>query len=167
MPAIRPRSDHVTQITTAEVEDGQQKELLRLMTERARFMATQPRFVSHQSAQEPRRQADRQLRAVGQSRAADRSAPYAGVPQQVPPGGERRRGHRSSPLRSGPRRGVGPQAVHFNTSVTAARGTSRATPVRSPCEAPARRRQPSPGAGAPEGDEWCSAQIEASLRAVL
>lgn len=46
MPAIRPGSAHVTQITTAEVEDGQQEELLRLMTERARFMATRPGFVS-------------------------------------------------------------------------------------------------------------------------
>ena len=47
MPEIRPHGDHVTQITTAEVEDGQrQDELLRLMTERARFMATQPGFIS-------------------------------------------------------------------------------------------------------------------------
>jgi heme-degrading monooxygenase HmoA len=47
MPEIRPKGDYVTQITTAEVEDGQhQDELLRLMTERARFMATQPGFVS-------------------------------------------------------------------------------------------------------------------------
>ena len=46
MPTIIPHSDHVTQITTAEVEDGQQDELLRLMTERARFMASQPGFIS-------------------------------------------------------------------------------------------------------------------------
>ena len=46
MPEIRPHSDYITQITTAEVEDGQQNELLRLMTERARFMATQPGFIS-------------------------------------------------------------------------------------------------------------------------
>ncbi len=47
MPEIRPHGDHVTQITTAEVGDGQnQDELLRLMTERARFMATQPGFIS-------------------------------------------------------------------------------------------------------------------------
>jgi heme-degrading monooxygenase HmoA len=47
MPEIRPRGDYVTQITTAEVEDGQhQDELVRLMTERARFMATQPGFIS-------------------------------------------------------------------------------------------------------------------------
>ena len=47
MPEIRPHGDHVTRITTAEVEDGQyQDELLRLMTERARFMATQPGFIS-------------------------------------------------------------------------------------------------------------------------
>ena len=47
MPEIRPRVDYVTQITTAEVEDGQhQDELLRLMTERARFTATQPGFIA-------------------------------------------------------------------------------------------------------------------------
>ena len=47
MPEIRAHSEHVTQITTAEVEDGQQQdELLRLMTERSRFMATQPGFIS-------------------------------------------------------------------------------------------------------------------------
>ena len=46
MPEIRPHGDHVTQITTAEVEAGRQDELLRLMAERARFMATQPGFIS-------------------------------------------------------------------------------------------------------------------------
>ena len=47
MPEIRAQGAYVTQITTAEVEDGQhQDELLRLMTERARFMATQPGFIS-------------------------------------------------------------------------------------------------------------------------
>lgn len=47
MPEIRTDSQYVTQITTAEVVDGQhQDELLRLMTERARFMATQPGFIS-------------------------------------------------------------------------------------------------------------------------
>ena len=46
MPEIRPRSDLVTQITTAEAEEGKQDELLALMTERARFMARQPGFVS-------------------------------------------------------------------------------------------------------------------------
>ena len=47
MPEIRSGGDCVTQITTAEVGDGQhQDELLRLMTERAHFMATQPGFIS-------------------------------------------------------------------------------------------------------------------------
>jgi heme-degrading monooxygenase HmoA len=47
MPEIHPHTDRVTQITTAEVEDGrQQDELLRLMTERTRSMATQPGFLS-------------------------------------------------------------------------------------------------------------------------
>jgi heme-degrading monooxygenase HmoA len=47
MPEIRSDGDHVTQITTAEVEDRRhQDELLQLMSERARFMATQPGFIS-------------------------------------------------------------------------------------------------------------------------
>jgi heme-degrading monooxygenase HmoA len=47
MPEIQPNSDHVIQVTTAEVDDGQhQDELVRLMTERARFMASQPGFIS-------------------------------------------------------------------------------------------------------------------------
>ena len=47
MPEIQPRGAPVTQITVAEVEDGQhQDRLLEVMTERARFMATQPGFVS-------------------------------------------------------------------------------------------------------------------------
>jgi hypothetical protein len=46
MPEIRPNSDFVTQITTAEAEEGKQDELLALMTERARFMARQPGFIS-------------------------------------------------------------------------------------------------------------------------
>ena len=47
MPDIRAQGDQVTQITIAEVEGReQQDELLRLMTERARFIATQPGFIS-------------------------------------------------------------------------------------------------------------------------
>ena len=46
MPEIRASSSLVTQITTVEVEAGKQNELLSLMIERARFMATQPGFVS-------------------------------------------------------------------------------------------------------------------------
>jgi heme-degrading monooxygenase HmoA len=46
MPEIRPASEFVTQITIAEAEEGKQDELLALMTERARFMARQPGFVS-------------------------------------------------------------------------------------------------------------------------
>ena len=44
----RSRADNkfVIQITTAEAEEGKQDELLALMTERARFMARQPGFVS-------------------------------------------------------------------------------------------------------------------------
>jgi len=46
MPEIRPDNKFVIQITTAEAEEGKQDELLALMTERARFMARQPGFVS-------------------------------------------------------------------------------------------------------------------------
>ena len=46
MPEIRASSSLVTQITTVEVDAGKQNELLSLMIERARFMATQPGFVS-------------------------------------------------------------------------------------------------------------------------
>jgi heme-degrading monooxygenase HmoA len=46
MPEIRPENDVVTQITTVKVPPDNQSEVLQLMTERARFMATQPGFVS-------------------------------------------------------------------------------------------------------------------------
>ena len=46
MPEIRPDKKLAVQITTAEAEEGKQDELLALMTERARFMARQPGFVS-------------------------------------------------------------------------------------------------------------------------
>jgi heme-degrading monooxygenase HmoA len=46
MPEIRPSRDFVTHITTAEAEEGKQDEFLALMTERARFMARQPGFIS-------------------------------------------------------------------------------------------------------------------------
>ena len=46
MPEIRANNDVVTQITTVKVPPENQTEVLQLMTERARFMATQPGFVS-------------------------------------------------------------------------------------------------------------------------
>jgi heme-degrading monooxygenase HmoA len=46
MPEIREDNDVVTQITTVKVPPNNQSEVLRLMEERARFMATQPGFVS-------------------------------------------------------------------------------------------------------------------------
>jgi heme-degrading monooxygenase HmoA len=46
MPEIRENNDIVTQITTIKVPPDNQAEVLKLMTERARFMATQPGFVS-------------------------------------------------------------------------------------------------------------------------
>jgi quinol monooxygenase YgiN len=46
MPEIRASNDIVTQITTVKVSPEHQEEVLELMEERARFMATQPGFVS-------------------------------------------------------------------------------------------------------------------------
>ena len=46
MPEISESNDVVTQITTVKVPSKHQSEVLALMEERARFMATQPGFVS-------------------------------------------------------------------------------------------------------------------------
>jgi quinol monooxygenase YgiN len=46
MPEIRKNSGIVTQITTVKVPPGNQSEVLQLMEERARFMRSQPGFVS-------------------------------------------------------------------------------------------------------------------------
>src|SRR5215211_6654911 len=46
MPHIRIDNQPVTQITVIESEPGKQAEALRVMTERARFMARQPGFIS-------------------------------------------------------------------------------------------------------------------------
>jgi heme-degrading monooxygenase HmoA len=46
MPEIRETNDIVTQITTVKMPPNNQAEVLQLMAERARFMATQPGFVS-------------------------------------------------------------------------------------------------------------------------
>ena len=46
MPDIRQDSDVVTQITTVKLPPDNQDEVVNLMIERSRFMATQPGFVS-------------------------------------------------------------------------------------------------------------------------
>jgi heme-degrading monooxygenase HmoA len=46
MPEIREDNGVVTQITTVKLPPDNQDEVLQLMTERARFMASQPGFVS-------------------------------------------------------------------------------------------------------------------------
>ena len=46
MPQIQIDKRPVTQITIVESEPDKQAEALSLMTERARFMARQPRFIS-------------------------------------------------------------------------------------------------------------------------
>src|SRR3954466_12230568 len=46
MPEIGKHNGPVTQITVLETEPGKQEDLLNVLKERARFMATQPGFVS-------------------------------------------------------------------------------------------------------------------------
>jgi heme-degrading monooxygenase HmoA len=46
MPEIQENNGIVTQITTVDVDPERQDEVLQVMTERAKFMATQPGFVS-------------------------------------------------------------------------------------------------------------------------
>jgi quinol monooxygenase YgiN len=46
MPEIRKDGGFITQITTVKVEPEHQDEVLKLMVERARFMAKQPGFIS-------------------------------------------------------------------------------------------------------------------------
>ena len=46
MPQIQTNHQPVTQITIVESEPGKQDQALSLMTERARFMAQQPGFIS-------------------------------------------------------------------------------------------------------------------------
>lgn len=46
MPEISENNGIVTQITTVKLPPDNQEEVLQLMTERAKFMATQPGFVS-------------------------------------------------------------------------------------------------------------------------
>jgi heme-degrading monooxygenase HmoA len=46
MPEIGKKNGIVTQITTVKVPPDNQDEVLKLMTERAHFMATQPGFIS-------------------------------------------------------------------------------------------------------------------------
>ncbi|MEX6506017.1 antibiotic biosynthesis monooxygenase [Jiella sp. M17.18] len=46
MAVITTEGGFVTQITTIETEPGRQDELVRILTERARFMAGQPGFQS-------------------------------------------------------------------------------------------------------------------------
>ena len=46
MPQISAEEPLVTQITVVDVDPGHQAEALELMTERARFMAAQPGFIS-------------------------------------------------------------------------------------------------------------------------
>jgi heme-degrading monooxygenase HmoA len=46
MTDISERNDICTQITTVKLPSDKQDEVLKLMIERARFMATQPGFVS-------------------------------------------------------------------------------------------------------------------------
>jgi len=46
MPELKDPRNWATQITIVEIEPGKQAEAITVMTERARFMARQPGFVS-------------------------------------------------------------------------------------------------------------------------
>src|SRR5262249_32058004 len=81
MAQIRTGNQPVTQITVVEPEPGKQDEAFSLMSERARFMARQPGFVFDQPAQEPRRAAHRQLRAMAKPRSPAGGAQVAGISQ--------------------------------------------------------------------------------------
>jgi hypothetical protein len=77
MPEIRENTDIVTQITTVKVPPNNQSEVLDLMAERARFMATQPGFISVCPPPQRGRQPRRQLRPMDQSREARGCSPFA------------------------------------------------------------------------------------------
>ena len=66
MPHIRTDNQPVTQITVIEPEPGKQAEALSLMTERARFMARQPGFISADIPQRSRGLADTELAGDGE-----------------------------------------------------------------------------------------------------
>ena len=66
MPHIQTDNQPVTQITVIEPEPGKLAEALSLMTERARFMARQPGFISPTS--QPRRPSHRQLHPMAEPR---------------------------------------------------------------------------------------------------
>ena len=97
MPEIRENSGIVTQITTVKLPPDNEKEVLDLMAERARFMAKQPGFVSvslHRSQDQPRGE----LRPVDQPREARGRAPLARVPHEMAAPRRASEGDRALPL---------------------------------------------------------------------
>jgi hypothetical protein len=83
MAEIQEGNRVVTQITTVKFTPDKQDEVLNVMTERARFMTTQPGFVSialHRSKDGTPRG---QLCAVARCRFTRSRTPLAGVPQEV------------------------------------------------------------------------------------
>ena len=68
MPHIRIDNQPVTQITVIEPEPGKQIEALSLMTERARFMARQPGFISVSLHRSLDGASHRQLHPMAESR---------------------------------------------------------------------------------------------------
>ena len=104
MPYIRTDKQPVTQITVIESEPEKQAEVLSLMTERARFMARQPGFISisvHRSL-DGRRIVNY---IQWESRDLLQSAHIAGIPQGV--GSLRSANGRNRPpsVRGSPRHG--------------------------------------------------------------
>jgi len=83
MTDIAENQGIVTQITTVKVNPNNQDEVLQLMQERARFMATQPGFVSVNLHRSQDGQSRRQLRPMDQRGQAREGAPLAGVPQEM------------------------------------------------------------------------------------
>jgi hypothetical protein len=105
MPEIRESSGIVTQITMVKLPPDKQDQALDLMTERARFMATQPGFVSvslHRSKDGSH--VVNYLQWTDPKKLAG-GASLAGVSQEVAGVRQDRRGNRALPLRGGSHRG--------------------------------------------------------------
>ena len=83
MPDIRQDKRIVTQITTVKMRPDNQDEVLALMKERARFMASQPGFVSVSLHRSEDGTHVVNYHAMDRQGAPRRRAPFAGIPQEV------------------------------------------------------------------------------------
>ena len=80
MPDIKENSGVVTQITTVKLPPDNQDEVLNLMIERSRFMATQPGFVSYELYESEEGWADR----IEWASASAAASPSAGTRRAIP-----------------------------------------------------------------------------------